>query len=47
MAMVEAFRLENEFMEFMKEKFQDEYENFYDILSFIRNVLSHNTHCRV
>ena len=43
MAMVEAFRLENEFMEFMKERLGDEYENFYDILSFIRNVLSHNT----
>ncbi len=47
MAMVEALRLENEFKEYIEERFGEQYENFYDILSFIRNVLSHNTHAEI
>ena len=47
MAMVEAFRLENGFKEYIEERFGEQYENFYDILSFVRNVLSHNTHAEI
>ena len=47
MAMVEALRLENEFKKYIEERFGEQYENFYDILSFIRNVLSHNTHAEI
>jgi len=47
MAMVEALRLESGFKDYIKERFGDQYENFYDILSFVRNVLSHNTHAEI
>ena len=47
MAMVEALRLENGFKEYIEERFGEQYENFYDILSFVRNVLSHNTHAEI
>ncbi len=47
MAMVEALRLENDFKDYIEDIFKDQYENFYDILSFIRNVLSHNTHAEI
>jgi len=47
MAMVEALRLDNDFKKYIEEKFANQYENFYDILSFIRNVLSHNTHAEI
>ncbi len=47
MAMVEALRLENDFKIYIEERFGQEYENFYDILSFVRNVLSHNTHAEI
>jgi len=47
MAMVEALRLENGFKEYIEDKFGEQYENFYDILSFVRNVLSHNTHAEI
>jgi len=44
MAMVEALRLDGDFKKYIEEKFTNQYENFYDILSFVRNILSHNTH---
>ncbi len=47
MAMVEALRLENGFKDYIKERVGEQYENFYDILSFVRNVLSHNTHAEI
>ena len=47
MAMVEALRLESGFSEYIKERFGEQYENFYDTLSFVRNVLSHNTHAEI
>jgi hypothetical protein len=47
MAMVEALRLDNDFKKYIEAKFSNEYENLYDILSFIRNVLSHNTHAEI
>ncbi|WP_331773915.1 hypothetical protein [Sulfurospirillum sp. 1612] len=47
MAMVESLRLESPFQDYIKDKMQDQYENFFDILSFIRNVLSHNTHAEI
>jgi len=47
MAMVEALRLESGFKDYIKERFGEQYENFYDILSFVRNVLSHNTHAEI
>lgn len=48
MATVEALRLEGSFRDYMfdilgKERFED----FYDILCFIRNVLSHNIHSEI
>ncbi len=47
MAMVESLRLESPFQDYIKEKMQEQYENFFDILSFVRNVLSHNTHAEI
>lgn len=47
MAMVEALRLDGDFKSYIEEKFTNQYENFYDILSFVRNVLSHNTHAEI
>lgn len=47
MAMVEALRLDNGFKEYIEKIFGEQYENFYDILSFVRNVLSHNTHAEI
>ncbi|MBE0492237.1 MAG: hypothetical protein IBX44_08280 [Sulfurospirillum sp.] len=47
MAMVEALRLESNFREFMQEKLVDRFEDFVDILSFVRNVLSHNIHSEI
>ncbi len=47
MAMVEALRLENGFKDYIEDIFKEQYENFYDILSFVRNVLSHNTHAEI
>lgn len=47
MAMVEAIRLEGEFKIFMQKKLSSQFEGFYDITSFIRNVLSHNIHANM
>lgn len=47
MAMVEALRLESSFKDFMLKKLGDRYEDFIDILSFVRNVLSHNIHAQI
>lgn len=47
MAMVEALRLESPFKSFMQIRFNEQYENFYDLLSFVRNVLSHNIHAQI
>jgi len=47
MAMVEAMRLESEFSDFLHYHLGDQYEAFYDILSFVRNVLSHNIHAEI
>jgi hypothetical protein len=47
MAMVEALRLDSPFKDFMKSRLQDRYEDFFDITSFVRNVLSHNIHAQI
>lgn len=48
MATVEAIRLEGGFREYMFEILgKDRFEDFYDILSFVRNVLSHNIHSEI
>lgn len=48
MATVEAFRLEGGFRNYMFDILgYERFENFYDILCFIRNVLSHNIHSEI
>jgi len=47
MAMVEALRLEEPFRQFMQIRLGDQFENFFDIVSFVRNVLSHNIHAQI
>ncbi|MDD3325151.1 MAG: hypothetical protein PHN38_08560 [Sulfurospirillaceae bacterium] len=47
MAMVESLRLESDFCNFMKERLGGRYEDFFDIVSFVRNVLSHNIHAEI
>lgn len=47
MAMVESLRFESTFKEFMQNRFDEQYENFFDIISFVRNVLSHNIHSEI
>ena len=47
MAMVESLRFESSFKSFMVELFGEQYENFFDIVSFVRNVLSHNIHSEI
>jgi hypothetical protein len=44
MAMIEALRIESDFQEFISLKLKDQYNDFIDIVSFVRNVLSHNIH---
>jgi len=44
MAMVEAMRLEGAFRIFMQNKLGVQFDSFFDITSFVRNVLSHNIH---
>lgn len=47
MAMVEALRLDGDFKIFIEEKLNLQYEDFFDLLSFVRNVLSHNIHADI
>ncbi|MDD2383614.1 MAG: hypothetical protein PHN18_05445 [Sulfurospirillaceae bacterium] len=47
MATVESLRFESPFKEFMQNLFKEQYENFFDIISFVRNVLSHNIHSEI
>ncbi|KFL35075.1 hypothetical protein JU57_01900 [Sulfurospirillum sp. SCADC] len=47
MAMVESLRFESPFKIFMQKLFGEQYENFFDIVSFVRNVLSHNIHSEI
>ena len=47
MAMVEALRLESSFREFMRMRLYKQFEDFFDIVSFVRNVLSHNFHAQI
>ncbi len=47
MAMVEALRLESGFRLFLQERLGERFEDFIDVLSFIRNVLSHNIHAEI
>lgn len=47
MAMVESLRFESTFKDFMQNLFGEQYENFFDIISFVRNVLSHNIHSEI
>jgi len=47
MAMVEALRLESSFRNFMQIRLGDQFEDFFDIVSFVRNVLSHNIHAQI
>lgn len=47
MAMVEALRFDSPFKDFMQLRLGKQYEDFIDILSFVRNVLSHNIHAQI
>jgi hypothetical protein len=47
MATVEAVKLESPFREYMKTKLGGRFEDFVDIVSFVRNVLSHNIHAEI
>lgn len=47
MATVESLRFESPFKIFMQKLFGEQYENFFDIVSFVRNVLSHNIHSEI
>ncbi len=47
MAMVEANRIESDFKRYMQDKLGSRYEDFIDIVSFVRNVLSHNIHAEI
>lgn len=47
MATVECLRFESPFKIFMQKLFGEQYENFFDIVSFVRNVLSHNIHSEI
>lgn len=47
MAMVEANRIESDFRKYMQDKLGRQYEDFIDIVSFVRNVLSHNIHAEI
>ncbi|WP_024955632.1 hypothetical protein [Sulfurospirillum arcachonense] len=47
MAMVEALRLESPFRSFMQIRLGEQFENFFDLVSFVRNVLSHNIHAQI
>lgn len=47
MATVESLRFESSFKTFMQDLFGEQYENFFDIVSFVRNVLSHNIHSEI
>jgi hypothetical protein len=47
MAMVEALRLNSTFKSFMQIKLAEQFEDFFDIVSFVRNVLSHNIHASI
>jgi len=47
MATVEALRLESSFREFMQIRLGEQFENFFDLVSFVRNVLSHNIHAQI
>ena len=47
MALVEAVKLESPFREYMKQKLGRSFEDFIDIVSFVRNVLSHNIHAEI
>ena len=47
MATVEALRLESSFREFMQIRLGEQFEDFFDIVSFVRNVLSHNIHAQI
>ncbi len=48
MGMLEALREESPFRAFLVERLGGvRYENFIDIVAFVRNVLSHNTHAEI
>ncbi|QOR61269.1 hypothetical protein ACM66Z_07380 [Sulfurovum sp. ST-21] len=47
MAMVEALKLERGFKHFLQEKLAHQFDSFVDIISFVRNVLSHNIHADI
>ncbi len=47
MATVEALRLEGSFRDFMQIRLGKQFEDFFDIVSFVRNVLSHNIHAQI
>jgi len=47
MATIEAVKLESPFRKYMQEKLGSRFEDFVDIVSFVRNVLSHNIHAEI
>ncbi len=47
MAMVEALRIDGSFRDFMERRLGERFEDFFDIVSFVRNVLSHNIHAQI
>jgi hypothetical protein len=44
MGMIEALRLDTSFKKFITKTLKNQFDDFIDIISFIRNVLSHNIH---
>ena len=48
MGMIEATREDSPFGAFLRERLgKERFENFIDIVAFVRNVLSHNTHAEI
>ena len=47
MALVEAVKLKSPFRTYMQQKLDSRFEDFVDIVSFVRNVLSHNIHAEI
>ena len=47
MAMKEGLKNDSSFKDFVKTKLGDRYKHYHAILSFIRNVLSHNIHSKI
>ncbi len=47
MATIEAAKLDSPFKTYLQNKLRQQYEDFIDVVSFVRNVLSHNIHAEI